>query len=334
MEHKNVGKNIASLRKAKNLTQQELGQKLFVTDKAVSKWERGLSLPDISILEALAQTLDTDIYEILQIPKKQNLDLEKILQEEKSKLRKQMNQKLFLILIFFVLIASILLFKLIPFGYDVIHTRYLHNENKLINLGIPKFSFWMKNQENSYSYKNLRGKQILESEIKSYLNTLTKVSCNQTTYYYDDSTDTTVIEYNVTGNMLYNTITYHIRNGNYCDTLLLKEIKEKIGPLNTFRTLYSENSNLHIYFLPSVIMNETGYSLKATLNIYFNSNLLEQSEGTFEIQDQKLIYYRTNIQKQDLTIKIPNVSTFIIKEQKLILEENYLKEYEKGIILK
>lgn len=334
MDHKNVGKNIASLRKAKNLTQQELGQKLFVTDKAVSKWERGLSLPDISILESLAQTLDTDIYEILQIPKKQNLDLKKILQEEKSKLRKQMNQKLFLILIPFVLIASILLFKLIPFGYDVIHTRYLHNENKLINLGIPKFSFWMKNQENSYSYKNLRGKQILESEIKSYLNTLTKVSCNQTTYYYDDSTDTTVIEYNVTGNILYNTITYHIRNGNYCDTLLLKEIKEKIGPLNTFRTLYSENSNLNIYFLPSVIMNETGYSLKATLNIYFNSNLLEQSEGTFEIKDQKLIYYRTNIQKQDLTIKIPNISTFIIKEQKLILEENYLKEYEKGIILK
>ena len=68
-----VGKNISELRKKKGLTQQELGDKLFVTDKAVSKWERGLSLPDISILEKLADILDTDIYNILQIQKKKTI---------------------------------------------------------------------------------------------------------------------------------------------------------------------------------------------------------------------------------------------------------------------
>lgn len=43
MDNNKIGRNIASLRKANNLTQQQLGDKLFLTDKAVSKWERGVS---------------------------------------------------------------------------------------------------------------------------------------------------------------------------------------------------------------------------------------------------------------------------------------------------
>ena len=50
MDNNKIGKFIASRRKEKGLTQQELGNNLFVTDKAVSKWERGLSLPDITII--------------------------------------------------------------------------------------------------------------------------------------------------------------------------------------------------------------------------------------------------------------------------------------------
>ncbi len=60
-----IGKFIAYLRKEKGLTQQELGDKLFVTDKAVSKWERGISFPDITILEKLASELDAEVSEIL-----------------------------------------------------------------------------------------------------------------------------------------------------------------------------------------------------------------------------------------------------------------------------
>ena len=65
MDNNKIGKFIASLRKEKGLTQQELGDKLFVTDKAVSKWERGLSFPDITILEKLAFELNVDVSEIL-----------------------------------------------------------------------------------------------------------------------------------------------------------------------------------------------------------------------------------------------------------------------------
>ena len=55
------GKRIASLRKAAGYTQKTLADALSVTDKAVSKWERGICMPDSVILPKLASVLDTDI---------------------------------------------------------------------------------------------------------------------------------------------------------------------------------------------------------------------------------------------------------------------------------
>lgn len=53
-----TGKKIAELRKEKNMTQKELADKLHVTDKAVSKWERGVNFPDLGLMEELAVALD------------------------------------------------------------------------------------------------------------------------------------------------------------------------------------------------------------------------------------------------------------------------------------
>ena len=55
------GKKIASLRKASGYTQRSLAEALSVTDKAVSKWERGICMPDSVILPRLASLLDTDL---------------------------------------------------------------------------------------------------------------------------------------------------------------------------------------------------------------------------------------------------------------------------------
>lgn len=54
-----TGKKIAELRKEKKLTQRELANKLHITDKAVSKWERGINFPDLGLMEELATALDT-----------------------------------------------------------------------------------------------------------------------------------------------------------------------------------------------------------------------------------------------------------------------------------
>ena len=50
MDQLKIGKFIADCRKQKNLTQMQLAEKLGITDKAVSKWERGVAMPDTSII--------------------------------------------------------------------------------------------------------------------------------------------------------------------------------------------------------------------------------------------------------------------------------------------
>lgn len=64
-QNEKFGEFIKSLRKEKNLTQNLLAEKLYITDKAVSKWERGISMPDISLLSPLSQILGVSVAELL-----------------------------------------------------------------------------------------------------------------------------------------------------------------------------------------------------------------------------------------------------------------------------
>lgn len=65
MDQMHMGRLIAARRRDKGLTQKELAQELGITDKAVSKWERGLSCPDIALLADLAAILDLTVEELL-----------------------------------------------------------------------------------------------------------------------------------------------------------------------------------------------------------------------------------------------------------------------------
>ncbi len=79
MEKEKLGNFVSELRKEKNMTQKELAAILGVTDKAVSKWERGLSFPDISLLEPLSEVFDVSILELLQgehLPKEESISME------------------------------------------------------------------------------------------------------------------------------------------------------------------------------------------------------------------------------------------------------------------
>ena len=66
MNQYSVGRFIAKLRKEKNLTQRDLAEKLGITNQAVSKWERGENLPDISILMELAKIFNVTVDELLK----------------------------------------------------------------------------------------------------------------------------------------------------------------------------------------------------------------------------------------------------------------------------
>ena len=106
-----IGKFIANCRKEKNITQEQLAEKLFITDRAVSKWERGLSLPDADKMLDLCNILDINVNELLNGEKIDMKDYEKKNEQLLLELAKQdelKNKKL--ILNMWVLTVSAFLF--------------------------------------------------------------------------------------------------------------------------------------------------------------------------------------------------------------------------------
>lgn len=75
MDASKFGKFISDQRKTLGMTQSDLGNMLMVTDKAVSKWERGLGFPDINTLEPLAEALQVSVQELMRAEKNVTTEL-------------------------------------------------------------------------------------------------------------------------------------------------------------------------------------------------------------------------------------------------------------------
>ena len=95
MNAEKTGNLIASRRREKGMTQKELSELLHVTDRAVSKWERGLSFPDVSLLESLCDVLGLTLTELMTgrlqefPPEQSEQPLREMLDLSKAVLRKR-----------------------------------------------------------------------------------------------------------------------------------------------------------------------------------------------------------------------------------------------------
>lgn len=181
MNYKKIGEFIAQKRKEKKLTQKELASILKVTDKAVSKWERGLGCPDVSILELLAKTLDVSILEILKGRKIENEvikvteanDYVKETIEYSKKERNQVikNITLNIITIIIVLIVAILAFL------NISHIIYL-NQTEKYNFDSEISNKIKENKEEVFKNINVirtnksKFNKEDENEIENYLKEL------------------------------------------------------------------------------------------------------------------------------------------------------------------
>ena len=110
MDLNKISNFIKAKRKELNLTQEELAEKLFVTEKAVSRWETGRGTPDISLLIPLSKALKVEIPEILngEENKKNKNDIEKLIEYNELTKKSKFNFKIKLIILLYVL--SILFF--------------------------------------------------------------------------------------------------------------------------------------------------------------------------------------------------------------------------------
>jgi transcriptional regulator with XRE-family HTH domain len=89
MNQEKIGKFIASCRKSAGLTQAALAEKLEITDRAVSKWENGKSMPDASIMLNLCEQLGISVNELLSGERLDMDDYRKLAEENLLQLKKQ-----------------------------------------------------------------------------------------------------------------------------------------------------------------------------------------------------------------------------------------------------
>ena len=83
MNKQSFGEMISSLRKDRGMTQLDLAKKMGVTDKAVSKWERDLSFPDINSIPKLAEIFEVSVDELMQVKSDVNVVEEEVVKESK-----------------------------------------------------------------------------------------------------------------------------------------------------------------------------------------------------------------------------------------------------------
>ena len=109
MDTEKIGSLIAKLRKEKGLTQKELANQLHITDRAVSKWERGLGCPDISLLDDLAKILGVSISSLLNGEEEVENAIKTTItyptESRKQRIKERVNSLFIIVIVFFLLLA-------------------------------------------------------------------------------------------------------------------------------------------------------------------------------------------------------------------------------------
>lgn len=189
-----IGKYIAVKRKALGLTQKQLAEKLNMSDKSVSKWERGICLPDVTVYLELCKILDISINEFLagediieeNIEQKAEENILKITKDNKNRQKylKKIIKLLIVMLVVFIFITSIFIYKKLTQPQNYIEpylekSTEMQTANMLSNhLGdILLFHYNSKKDFDSltmYLTQYQKGKKISDKEICTFYNNSSK----------------------------------------------------------------------------------------------------------------------------------------------------------------
>lgn len=303
MDNKKIGLFIADLRKEKNLTQKMLASKLYVSDKAVSKWERGICMPDIALIEKLAQILEVNVSDILKGEKVKKMTKQNTDEIVKSSItffeKRYFKNKITKILITLIIIFPLLYLSLLIIGE--------------FNNGKIALSIW----GNTYS-KEVPTFSLIKSKkvTKKYLNAISN---------YDYETIELLLEENIEKNnsLLNDWITYK----EYINSLKYLE-KAKVY-LTSYKLLFCYNYNRYL---------ENNYSLDYTCeydltfkydDIYYKKGArLKHSNGKVSVSDIYLTSDNYNYWTHDKNTGKNYNSIYNIKNKEIIKNiENIFFKY-------
>lgn len=168
MNNQDFGKFISALRKEKGLTQKELGEKLNLTDKAISRWENGKSYPDIEILESISKELDVSISELIACKKIENSE-EAEIETAKAIIIQSNRAKKFkkYALAITALFALVVLVFIIPTSFIATDTEYGETESKELQALTYKVVKWNKPLDDGFTYNHISWYFFADSKIST-----------------------------------------------------------------------------------------------------------------------------------------------------------------------
>lgn len=179
MDQKDFGKFISKLRKEKKLTQEELGERLGVNSRTISRWENGNYMPDISLFEDIGKELDVSVLELLKCKR---IDKDNYLEESNKEtveliIKERKEKKKLIICLFCFLIILLLL------GCFSLYQVYYKNDTKEDTMrccnfydGIYTNDIGTKMNEEEYDiimslyYDSVNIKKITREEIELIVN--------------------------------------------------------------------------------------------------------------------------------------------------------------------
>lgn len=249
MDVNKIGKFILYLRKEKNLTQFQLGEKLGVSDKTVSKWERGICLPTPSVVDKLIQYFDISIMEFYAGDRNKKLKDEVVNETMKTavELTKQDTNKKYkkiisLIMLCCVFIIFVLLVIFTYSTYDKYNAYSITSSNEKYS-AIGNLVFGGKD-----SYISIQDLGIMDEEL-----------LNEKGYCFEYALSLDEILIQVSGDI------YSFEKTNQSELILLKDyvedisiyIKDDLSELLKDRDLLDETLSLKIKYFNESMEVET-----------------------------------------------------------------------------
>ena len=282
MNNEKIGLFISNLRKEKNMTQKDLGDVLGVTDRAVSKWERGICMPDVSLLSDISNTLDISIVELLNGEKtNKKISNEEILNtisytkdNVKNKFMKVIDYVNGSIVIFICILLVVLNIRN---DYYIGKTYYSNNIRSTnvytdYNMTLVKDKIdIIKNNKGKYSKKEYESIMDYINELLNTVNfKLDKENVNKTNYTYSD------ISTIVNGS-----------NDNYAHTIFINTLDREY----LYKMLLEKDINKMNNYKEYILLSEAYTSAMNTLRTFVTKSYITFEKNNRIAEEFAGLYY-------------------------------------------
>ena len=204
MDQKKMGRFLAESRKIKGLTQAQLAEQLGVSDRSVSRWENGVTMPDVSLFVPLCQALDITLDEFFAGERQTKSGEEAVVTARHmegytrylSRRAHRRTLTLALLLTLTLLFAAAL--TVLCTDRTFFTGRYESELLSGVTIPVPRYCLYRGTggmDEYTVKLKTLRQPDELDVWIHSYLSTLEAIPCGDETYWYSAAQNITFLQY-------------------------------------------------------------------------------------------------------------------------------------------